>query len=164
MFINNLFDIYNKLYSLFFYEDIDTRAVTNWNSKTLLTNPIEITYMYNEKKYTTPMHLPRLSKDQQITILSSELNHNDSDYIFTRAGPFHNFFMNPITVRDIIDCPDSDFKQLKVLVLMNNELLTFTYTDLSQQVLFHYGTIWGNYLVSERNQTEHKLEYLDLHY
>ena len=161
MFINDLFDMYNKIYQLFFASKEDS-VTTNWTSKTMLSNPIEITYVYDGKRYTTPMYLPKLSKDQQVTILSAELNGVDTDYIFTCAGPYHNFFMNPVLVGDIVNCSKIDFVDLSVMVFMDGELLTFTYTNYDEPVMFHYGVVWGDYLPVERTLVKNRLDYLCL--
>lgn len=169
MFINTVFDLYYKIYTNI--QDIlfsDT-ITTNWDSENMLSTPLRITYNWNRNTYTTPFFLPYRSNEQKITILSASLlttiyneEEDVTDYILTTAGPYHNFFMNPILIRDIVPCSKYEFDKLMIMIVMDGELLTLTYDNFDQPVLFHYGLEWGKYLPTLQDKIIKRLEYLNL--
>lgn len=167
MFINTIFDLYNKVY----HTVCDTfyKVTTNWDSENILLNPLMISYRWNNMNYTTPFFLPFRNKEQHITILSASLStkmyideEDITDYVISRAGPYHNFFMNPIMIKNIVPCSENEFMALTIMYALNGELLTFTYNKYNKQVMFHYGLDWGNFMPKEYSNVCKSLSYLDL--
>lgn len=172
MFINTLFDIYNSvyytIYDTFF---VDDTVSTNWVPETILSNPLMISYRWNKVSYTTPFFIPFRNKEQKVSIISASLltkmyagEEDITDFVISRAGPYHNFFMNPVILKDILPCSASEFDELTLMYVLNGELITTTYNDYYQQVIFHYGFDWGSYMPVEYKNVRNSLNYLDLSY
>jgi hypothetical protein len=170
MFINTLFDLYNNIKEKFDWSSnvVSTNLVSNDISTKM---PIVLSYNINGVSYSTPFLLPFRNKTFNISILSASLTDHiyegDDDitaFVLSKAGPFHNFFMNPMVVRDLINCSDDDFESLSIMYVLNGEILTRTYTDINTPVLFHYGLEWGSYLQTEYSSVRKTLAYLDLQF
>jgi hypothetical protein len=170
MFINTLFDFYNSVYDTvydtFF---VDNTISTNWVQENILSNPLMISYRWNKVQYNTPFFIPFRNKEQKITILSASLltqmyvdEEDITDFVISRAGPYHNFFMNPVFLKDILPCSSTEFDQLTLMCVLNGEIITITYHDYHQQIMIHYGFDWGRYMPAEYNNVRNSLNYLDL--
>lgn len=122
---------------------------------------IDMLYGYDSVSYK--MRIPVvLSKERRKPIFSATINHSTdiSDYVKSLAGPFNNFFLQPLKVKDII--PADKHKAFKHLEIMTSDLRMHNYTDLEDRIHFHYDLDWPKYDIDERNKILSRMNYLDL--
>ncbi len=141
---------------------VATLETTNLlSSKTL--RYIDFLYGHNAVSYKLriPVHL---SKKMGNPIMSATINElvDITDKVHGMAGPFHNFFMQPLKVKDII--PEKYHDNFRNLEIMTSDLQMHKYYNLNDRIHFHYGLDWAKYDKSAAYRTLGRLEYLDLAY
>ena len=131
-------------------------------SHKLLTN-IDILYGNDNKSYK--LRIPvNLCKTEAQALFSATLNeHIDlTDHVRSLAGPFHNFFYQPLLVRDLV--PPKYHDSFEGLEVMTSDLRIHHYDGLGQRIHFHYGMEWFKYDLDEFDKTCHRLAYIDLNF
>jgi hypothetical protein len=170
-YVNQFYKYYHGVRTFvgdFMYHHIGPQ-ILNWNYSDILSSPIWVAYKFNGKHYDTPFYLASpQDKQQYATVLSVMIeSFNSQDENITQefleiAGPYENFYMQPVVVGDAIPYVREDFKALHVMVIVDGQILTYSYTDYDQILDYQYYIYWSKYLPEERKVCLKRLEYLDL--
>ena len=141
----------------------DCVSLLETNELTSPENIKRLSFVYGHKNKTYKLRIPvNLIKDERSPICSAIINEeNDiTEYVLSLDGPFHNFYMQPLTVRDIIHPALRD--SFKVLEVVESNLRIHTHTSLDDKITFHYSHEWPRYNKSLAMETYNLLSYLDL--
>ena len=124
-------------------------------------NRLRFVFGHDNKTYnlSVPVHL---DKTPRLQVCSATLNEKEdiTSHIQALAGPFNNFFMQPLLVEDLV--PEFQHEKFELLEIIESDLRYHKYESLKDRVMFHYGHEWPAYNSSERNIVLKKLAFLDL--
>lgn len=142
-------------------------CVTTLETKHIMSkkhiNKLELLYGYNGISYK--LHIPvNLRKDigKQIFSATVDETYDITEHVKSLAGPFHNFFMQSMQVKDIL--PSKYHKNFSNLEIICEDLQISTYRSLYDNIHFHQGIDWPRYDTDAAIKTVNKLSYLDLSY
>jgi hypothetical protein len=165
--VNYLFDFYNDITQTIYNYVYQNVQVLNWTQADLLCNPLFVAYNWYGTQYTTPFFTKPCDKQQHATIVSvmietSTGDENITDEFISTAGPFHNFFGQPVRVCDVVPYTEVDFKALHVMVIVEGQIMTYSYEDYYQLLDFQHYIYWGRFHPEEYNKVLKRLDYLCL--
>lgn len=140
-------------------------CVTTLETEQLLSQKTlsHIDFLYGYDSVSYKLRIPIiLHKKQHSDILSVTVNgeHDITDYVKSMAGPFNNFYLQSLTVQDIVPVQyHGTFENLEVI---DGKMHVHHHTTLDQRIHFQYSIDWPKYDDIERNHVLQRLNHLDL--
>lgn len=173
--INYLMKTYHWIFNTFFFLENEIQHIIFGNKSQLSVSDlrsdgidhVEIRYTYNNHYYklAIPITIPKIySGLSGVGIIEAIVNDNIdiTEYVEEYQGPQCDFYNLPLLVSWIV--PQKYHADFKKLTIMNANGENHSYTDLTDEIIFHLRHPPQDVLLSENElaKTLKRLEYLNL--